>query len=169
MHYILTSACLLGQPVRYDGKALPVGHPLWQQWQAEGRLLAFCPECAGGLPTPRAPAEIIAGDGAAVLDGLARVVDKSGQDVTEAFVSGAMAALQLAQSRQCRLAVLTDKSPSCGSLRIYDGGFSGRLQAGSGVTAALLRRNGIMVFAQDELEVVANKLAALEAAMSGQR
>ena len=167
MHYILTSACLLGQPVRYDGKALPVRHPLWQQWQAEGRLLAFCPESAGGLPTPRAPAEIIGGDGAAVLDGLARVIDKSGLDVTEAFVAGAMAALQLAHSRPCQLAVLTDKSPSCGSRYIYDGGFSGRVQAGSGVTAALLRRHGIMVFAQDELEAVAKKLAALEAAMSG--
>ena len=90
MHYILTSACLLGQPVRYDGKALPVGHPLWQQWQGEGRLLAFCPECAGGLPTPRAPAEIIAGDGAAVLDGLTpdgQLPSAEGTDMAQALGS----------------------------------------------------------------------------------
>ncbi|KXV69597.1 purine nucleoside phosphorylase, partial [Gluconobacter japonicus] len=30
---ILVSACLLGQPVRYDGKAKTLLHPLLQQWQ----------------------------------------------------------------------------------------------------------------------------------------
>lgn len=47
---VLVSACLLGQPVRYDGRAS--GHPdLLQQWQAEGRVVPLCPEVAGGLPT----------------------------------------------------------------------------------------------------------------------
>ncbi|WP_406741240.1 2-thiouracil desulfurase family protein, partial [Bordetella pertussis] len=28
------------------------------RWQAERRVVAVCPEVAGGLPTPRPPAEI---------------------------------------------------------------------------------------------------------------
>lgn len=81
---VLVSACLLGQPVRYDGRAS--GHPdLLQRWQAEGRVVPLCPEVAGGLPTPRPPAEIPGGQGGEVLDGLAQVVTVSGEDVSAAF------------------------------------------------------------------------------------
>jgi uncharacterized protein YbbK (DUF523 family) len=102
---------------------------------------------AGGLTTPRAPAEISpGGNGLAVLAGAARVLAFNGEDVTEAFLSGARAALALAQTESCGFALLIDGSPSCGSDTIYDGTFAGRRVVGAGVTAALLREAGIVVF-----------------------
>ena len=41
---ILISACLLGQPVRYDGKGKPLFHPLIDEWKGEGRLLWTPPD-----------------------------------------------------------------------------------------------------------------------------
>ncbi|AFV99751.1 purine-nucleoside phosphorylase [Gluconobacter oxydans] len=150
---ILVSACLLGQPVRYDGKAKTLLNPLLQQWQEEGRLVVVCPELAGGMPVPRPPAEIGARqDGKDVLQGDARVTDTSGADVTEEFVAGARIALNVAQTQGCRFALLMEGSPSCGSQMIYDGSFSGQKHAGAGVTAALLRQNDIQVFNQDMIE-----------------
>lgn len=161
---ILVSACLLGQPVRYDGRGAACGHALLARWRAEGRLLTLCPESAGGLPTPRPPAEIQGqGGGAAVLRERARVLDAGGSDVSAAFRAGAAQALALARAHGLRLALLKENSPSCGSTWIYDGGFVGRLQPGQGVTAALLREAGIEVFGESQLEALAARLVALEA------
>ena len=65
---ILISACLLGQPVRYDGQGLKDLPPLPLSWFAHARLIPFCPEAAGGLSVPRSPAEIQGGDGLDVID-----------------------------------------------------------------------------------------------------
>ncbi len=123
-----------------------------QKWKDHGRIAAFCPEVAGGLGTPRQPAEIVGGDGNAVLDGRARVVNCDGVDVTEQFIAGAHSALDAANQAHAKLAVLKSKSPSCGRRRVYDGSFSGTLTAGQGVTAALLSRHGIEVFDEHQLE-----------------
>lgn len=156
---ILVSACLLGQPVRYDGSAKTLPHPLLQHWQHNGWVVSLCPEMAGGMPTPRPAAEIATGfSGGDVVAGHAQVHDTSGADVTTAFLDGAQAALALAQQEGCTFALLIDGSPSCGSLMIYDGSFSGHKQAGEGVTAALLRQNGITVFAPADIEKLAASL-----------
>ena len=161
MMSILVSACLLGQPVRYDGKGKPLFHPLLERWKAENRLVAFCPEMAAGMPVPRLPAEIADGcSGEAVLDGAARVVDIAGGDVTAEFLLAAEQAFDRARTNGCRHALLIDGSPSCGSIAIYDGSFSGVKRPGSGVTAALLRRNGIAVFAPPEIEKLAAALSS---------
>ncbi|MBA8951636.1 DUF523 domain-containing protein [Actinomadura namibiensis] len=151
MERILVSSCLLGRPVRYDGRGRPVRDDLFERWRAEGRLVPFCPEVAGGLPVPRPPAEIVGGDGADVLDGAARVVADTGEDVTEAFVAGARLALETARRAGARVALLKESSPSCGSRMIYDGTFTGTWVAGDGVTAALLEREGIRVFGEEGL------------------
>ncbi|MCK1788536.1 2-thiouracil desulfurase family protein, partial [Pseudomonas sp. TNT11] len=52
MQKILVSRCLLGHKVRYDGGASGPFDQL-AAWQAEGRVVAICPEVSGGLPTPR--------------------------------------------------------------------------------------------------------------------
>jgi len=150
---ILVSACLLGQPVRYDGHAKRCDHPLLQRWVDEGCLLVpVCPELAGGLAVPRAPAEITRGAGGnQVLIGAAQVMDAQAQDVSAAFVAGAQQALALAQRHQVRLAILKQGSPSCGSAYIYDGSFSGQKVANMGVTTALLQQAGIQVFGEDQL------------------
>lgn len=157
MDKILVSRCLLGHAVRYDGGAHgPIA--LLLQWQAEGRVVALCPELAGGLATPRPPAEIPGGQGAAVLDGRLPVRTVDGEDVGAAFLAGAQAALALVRQHGIRVAVLKARSPSCGNLENYDGSFSGRRVPGEGVTAALLRRAGVRVFNEEQLEEAARAL-----------
>jgi uncharacterized protein YbbK (DUF523 family) len=115
--------------------------------------VSLCPEVAGGLPTPRPPAEIQGGGGGtAVLHGIALVRRGDGPDVTAQFEAGAAAAVALAREHNVKLAVLKDLSPSCGSTAIYDGSFTRSRVAGEGVTAAALRREGITVFADTDLE-----------------
>ncbi len=99
---ILISACLLGRPVRYDGKGKPLHHPAVNRWKEEGRLVAFCPEQAGGLPTPRPPAEVEQGmTGEDVLAGRARVLEITGGDVTAEFIAGAEQAVAFAKAHDC--------------------------------------------------------------------
>lgn len=161
MRRILVSACLLGEAVRYDGRPRPLDHPALRRWRAEGRIVGFCPECAAGLPVPRPPAEIAPGcDADAILDGLGTVREIGGRDVTAEFVDAARRALAHAQATGCAWALLADRSPSCGSGFVHAGDFDGKLSPGSGLTAALLRRHGIPVFAE-------TGIAALAAAVDG--
>lgn len=161
MHRILVSRCLLGHRVRYDGGAHGP-YDLLQQWLDEGRVVALCPEVAGGLPTPRPPAEIAGGQGAQVLEGRLPVLTIDGADVTSAFVAGAQQALALVHEHGIRLALLKARSPSCGNLENYDGSFSGVRVAGEGVTAALLRRAGVQVFNEQQLDEARQALQVLE-------
>lgn len=162
MERVLVSSCLLGRPVRYDGTARRVTDALFERWRAEGRLVPFCPEMSGGLPVPRPAAEISGGLGGDVLDGRARVLGRDGTDVTDAFVTGARLALAQACACGARVAILKESSPSCGGGRVHDGTFAGRSIPGEGVTAALLRRHGIAVFAEEELDDAAAFLDRLE-------
>lgn len=160
MQRILISACLLGAPVRYDGRGKLLSHDRLALWQAEGRLVPVCPEVAGGLPAPRPPAEIEPGAKADdVLDGRARILTLGGDDVTAPFLRGARLALSTAQTQGCSAALLTDRSPSCGSLSVYSGHHTGARQPGQGVLAALLERHGIAVFAPERIEDLARHLA----------
>ena len=161
---ILVSACLIGAPVRYDGTGKALASPVLARWQAEGRLVTVCPEMLGGLPTPRPAAEISGGDGAAVLAGRARIRTRDGDDVTDAFVAGAEAALATAREAGCRFALLMPRSPSCGVRTIHDGRFSGALVSGSGATAALLATAGLEVFGADEIDALAEAVAAADVA-----
>jgi uncharacterized protein YbbK (DUF523 family) len=161
MKRLLVSACLLGRPVRYDGSDNATGDDRLSRWNEQGRVVPFCPEVAGGLATPRPPAEIIDGRGGDVLDGRARLETDEGADVTEAFLAGAEGALRAALEAGVSAAILKEGSPSCGSGYIYDGTFSGtRLEGARGVTAALLERHGIPVFAEHQLDAVARWLDA---------
>jgi uncharacterized protein YbbK (DUF523 family) len=160
---ILVSACLIGEPVRYDGNHARRRSGVLEKWRREGRLLPVCPEVDGGLPVPRTRAEIVGGEGAGVLNGAASVLDADGRDVTEFFLTGARKALQAARDHNVRLAILKEGSPSCGSSAISDGSFSGTRKPGRGVTAALLERCGIRVLSESEMEEAAAFLADLEA------
>ena len=161
MQKILVSACLLGHAVRYDGGAHGP-FPALSRWQQQGRLLALCPEVAGGLPTPRAPAEILGGQGAQVLDGHIALYDVQGVDVSQAFIAGARLAERLVREHGIQIAILKARSPSCGNQQTYDGSFSGQLVAGEGVTAAALRRLGVQVFNEQQLPQALALLAELE-------
>ncbi|WP_338583742.1 DUF523 domain-containing protein [Pseudomonas sp. MAG733B] len=161
MQKILVSRCLLGHRVRYDGGASGPFDQL-QAWLDEGRVVPLCPEVAGGLPTPRAAAEIPGGQGSEVLEGHASVITTEGEDVSAQFLSGAYQALELVQQHGIRIAILKANSPSCGNLLTYDGTFSGVKVSGEGVTAALLKRHGVLVFSELELAEAAQVLAALD-------
>ncbi len=135
---ILVSACLLGLRCRYDG-----GEKADACVLALGKrraLAPVCPEQLGGLPTPRPPSERTG----------ERVVTKDGADVTAAFCRGAEESLRLARALGCREAVLKARSPSCGCGTIYDGTFTGRCVIGDGVTAALLKANGVRVLTEED-------------------
>jgi uncharacterized protein YbbK (DUF523 family) len=156
---ILISACLTGQKLRYDGGHQRLSDPLIDAWDAAGRLVPCCPEVLGGLPIPRPPAEIQGGDGSDVLRGEATVRNAAGEDVTASFTRGAAAALAMAKASGARVALLCQRSPSCGSRRIYNGRFEGVLVPGMGVTAALLAANGIAVFSPETIKALARHLA----------
>ena len=163
MEKVLVSACLLGQPVRYNGGDKRSEDQVLQRWIREGRVVGFCPEIAGGLSVPRLPAEIVDGAGGRkVLAGLSKVIDISGADVSAQFISGARQALECARSNGIRLAILKERSPSCGTALIYDGTFKSNEVSESGVTAALLQEAGIRVFSELQLTDAETYLAQLE-------
>ncbi len=141
---ILVSACLLGVCCRYDGKCKP--SPEVIRLKERFSLIPVCPECYGGLPIPREPGEI--------LDG--QVFLRGGANVTEQYHRGAEAALHLAKLLSCDIAVLKEKSPSCGSGKIHNGLFDGGLTDGDGITAALLKKNGIRVLGESEVAALAD-------------
>lgn len=164
MPLVLVSACLLGSPVRYNAIHKRCDSEVLARWLAQGRVVPVCPEVSGGLPVPRPPAEISSGAGGAkVLLGQASVFDRQGQDVSEAFISGAQHVLVQAQSQDIRVAVLKEGSPSCGSGYIYDGTFSGVRVAEQGVLVALLESAGIRVFSEDQFVAANELLQRLEA------
>ena len=114
------------------------------------QLIPFCPEEAGGLKTPRPPAEIQNSEGAMVLQGKAKVINKVGGDYTLEFIKGAKATLKMVHQYQPDFVILKAKSPSCGVGKIYDGTFGGVLKEGDGVTTALLRSSGVQVYSETD-------------------
>lgn len=144
---ILVSACLAGLEVRYNGT-----HCLdkkIRQMIENNQAISVCPELLGGFYTPREPAEIIGGSGEDVLDGKAKVIEKSGRDVTKLYIKGAYETLRKAQEVGATVVILKEFSPSCGSSMIYNGEFKGKKMVGKGVTTALLERNGIQVVSEE--------------------
>jgi uncharacterized protein YbbK (DUF523 family) len=135
---ILVSACLLGVPCRYDGSGAADARVL--ALAKRYHLIPVCPEQLGGLPTPRPPAERHD----------TRVLSRDERDFTAAFTRGAEETLRLAQLFSCRIAILKANSPSCGSGQIYDGCFRGRLIPGDGITAALLKKEGLTVLSEKD-------------------
>lgn len=138
--HILVSACLLGRACRYDGESRP--HPAVKALAAHPdlTLIPICPECDGGLPTPRIPAERVG----------ERVLNRAGEDVTAAYRGGAEAACRTARQNGCRFAILKERSPSCGSHEIYDGSFVGKCKKGRGVCCEMLENAGVSVFSEEE-------------------
>ncbi|HIW25900.1 MAG TPA: DUF523 domain-containing protein [Firmicutes bacterium] len=144
MENILVSACLLGVACRYDGKRKPNEAVI--ALKEKYNLIPVCPEIMGGLPTPRLPSEI-RGE---------TVIMENGEDVTDKYSRGAEETLRLARLFGCGKAVLKEKSPSCGSGRIYDGTFSKTLTEGNGVTAGMLLANGIRVAGETEIDALSD-------------
>ena len=60
------------------------------------------------------------------------------------------------------MAILKEGSPSCGTSFVYDGTFTGTPVDGEGVAAAMLRREGIRVFSEHDLDAAAEYVESLE-------
>ena len=136
---IMVSGCLLGENCKYNG-----GNNFSEkvaEYIKGHEVISVCPECLGGLPTPRVPAEIVNGV----------VTNKEGVIVDEEFRKGAEIALELAQKEKIDLAILQSRSPSCGTKQIYDGTFSGKRVDGQGVFAKLLGENGFRMIDVEDL------------------
>lgn len=137
---ILVSACLLGEKCRYDGiscrdeAVIALGK--------RNTLIPVCPECLSGLPTPRKPVEILED----------RVRTKDGDDLTGTMEGGIDKAMEIVKEKQPDLAILMERSPSCGSSIIYDGTFSSRLIPGKGLFTRKLEKEGIQVVGNHALQ-----------------
>ena len=86
-----------------------------------------------------------------MLRGRAKVSEDNGQDVTKYFINGAKEVLKIAELYNIKTAILKQRSPSCGSGKIYDGTFSKNLISGDGVTASLLKQKGIKIISEEEI------------------
>lgn len=172
----IVSACLLGANCKYNGgnndneavKDFCEGH----------KVLAVCPETAGGLKSPRPPAEqvkVSAGFKSGAEDSNdnktnrsaegfddIRVINKNGEDLTDAFRRGAEISLENVLAacgdpgqkdyEEPELAVLKANSPSCGCGKIYDGTFTGTLTDGDGIFTNLLKKAGVKAVTELEIE-----------------
>ncbi len=136
---ILVSACLLGVSCRYDGKSKPNDDVI--KLMEKHTLIPICAEIFGGLSTPRTPAEIVGNN----------VITHDGVDVTENYIRGAREVLRLAKLYSATMAILKERSPSCGNGEIYDGSFTGTLTDGDGICARLLKENGITLYGESEI------------------
>lgn len=141
----LVSKCLLGENCKYNGGNNRNAEVL--EFYSRHKCFEVCPEQLSGLPTPRPPAEYVG----------KRIIDKTGADVTEAFLRGTNlsfeAAVKAAENAGEKIdgAVLKANSPSCGSNFIYDGNFNGNLVEGDGCFASLLKEKGIKVISEKEI------------------
>jgi uncharacterized protein YbbK (DUF523 family) len=153
---IAVSACLLGYPCRYDEKRML--YPELTDLLKSVSVLPVCPEQLAGLDTPRKPAEILGGDGFDVLNDKASVYDINGNNLTTALIEGSAAAVDLMLKNEVTSAVLKENSPSCGINWIHDGSFTGSLTRGCGVTTAMLLKHQIKVFADHDINIIAEWL-----------
>ena len=142
MEKLLISACLAGENCKYSGGNNFIGETALASLGDKYELVSACPEVMGGLSVPRIPCEIIGG----------KVMNERGEDVTAQFKAGAELTADICERQGIKKALLKEKSPSCGSGRIYDGTFSHTVIAGDGVTAQRLRALGIALYGESEIE-----------------
>lgn len=135
---VLISACLIGQPVRYDGQSKEVKGLL--ELAKYYDLIPMCPEVSSGLKTPRKPSEIV-GD---------KVLTVDGRDVTDSYHDGAYWAASICRLYNIKLAILKERSPSCGVHTIHDGAFDNKVIPGMGITARKLKSLGVTCLNEDE-------------------
>lgn len=138
----IVSACLLGENCKYNGENNRNEEVI--KFLRDREYKKVCPEVLGGLNTPRIPAEIKKD----------KVISKSGEDFTEEFILGAKKTLEIAKKSNAKIAILKERSPSCGYRKIYDGSFNKKLIDGNGITAKLLLDNDIEILTEKDIEKI---------------
>ena len=141
---IAISSCLCGHKVRYDGSSR--FNPELLELLKGHELVLICPELEAGFSIPHEPLEILNG----------HVFTASGKDVSEQLETGCLRCLE--KMKDCEIAILKQKSPSCGKGIIYDGSFSGKTVEGNGVFASLCLRNGFKIYSEEEIDAIKKEL-----------
>lgn len=147
MKKMVVSACLLGEKCKYNGgDNRNEGLLELLAGRDDIEAIPVCPEVAGGLPTPRPPAEIVNG----------AVACQDGTSVDAEYRAGVAAILEKLRpdidSGEVEAAVLQSRSPSCGVREVYDGTFSGTLVPGQGLFAMALQNEGIRLIDVADLQ-----------------
>ncbi len=150
---ILVSACLIGKNVRYNQIPLNMASAILSFFYSKNLLYPLCPEIEGGLTVPRSPAEIQKENEVNQTNSVIVVKNIEGKDVSTEFSKGADRAVQSCIEQGCKMAILKDRSPSCGVDHIYDGSFSDEVVSGLGVTTRILRERGVIVFSENQLSL----------------
>lgn len=135
---VVVSACLLGENCKYSGGNNRCDRLIERlSERPDIEVIPVCPEVAGGLPTPRPPAEIVDGE----------VVNNQGVSVDAEYRAGIAAEMErlapMIDAGEVAAAVLQSRSPSCGVHEVYDGTFTGRLIPGQGLFAEALAQAGV--------------------------
>ncbi len=137
---VLISRCLLGINCRYDEKNNKIKN--LREKFPKINFIDVCPEVDSGMKTPRKPCEIKN----------SKVINIDGEDFTKEFNKGSQISLDLCKKYNIKIALLKAKSPSCGKDYIYDGNFDKNLINGDGITCQVLKKNGIIIFSEKEIE-----------------
>ena len=137
---ILVSACLLGENCKYNG-----GNnysPAVEAFVKDEEVLSICPEMMAGMGCPRTPIEIV--------DGV--LMDRNGNNVDASMREAVAQAMEMIRKEDIQCAVLQSRSPTCGVNQVYDGSFSGKLIAGSGVLAQALKAEGYQLLDAEDIK-----------------
>lgn len=153
---ILISACLCGVNCRHDGCIIE--NQLLKKLVALKKAIPLCPEILGGRGVPRQPSEIVGGSADDVINGMAKIIDKTGVDLTSEILTGVLQVVATAKKLEIKKAVLKTKSPACGMGKIFDGTFSGKLTDGNGILTTALIKEGIEVYTEDNCSTLVDEL-----------
>ena len=110
---VVVSACLLGEPCRYDGKMISA--PWIQELAAVVRFVPVCPETGIGLDVPRPPIRLVETE-----RGIRLIETMTGRDLTRKMRS--FCRTFLAEHKSDGF-ILKARSPSCAvsDATVYDG------------------------------------------------
>lgn len=143
---VVVSACLIGVACRYDGRdnrSADVVRVLGAR-----TVWPMCPEVAAGLGAPRVPFALDHPDVGAIVATLRGLTDRAGVDVAPRLVPVATALARAAAGDGVAVAVLKERSPSCGTSQVYVGD---RVCHGAGVFAWALRQAGVVVLSDEDV------------------
>ena len=136
---VIVSACLLGENCKYNGGNNY--NPTVVAYLKDKDVLTICPEMMAGMGCPRTPIEIV--------DGV--LMDRDGNNVDAAMREAMTKAMEWIRKEEIQCAILQSRSPTCGVNQIYDGTFSGKLIAGSGIFAQALKDAGYQVLDAEDI------------------
>lgn len=138
-------ACLVGQPVRFNGGHKKSSQPL-AALQAVMDCVSFCPEVAIGLGVPRPPIRLVASDRHP------RAMDSDSQSLDHTEPLQHYADSVVAANTRLAGYVLVKGSPSCGyeRVKVYDRQGAGMASDGVGVFARQLMQRRPLLPVEDD-------------------